>query len=64
MIYETLAIFLLTILGLIITKKHKYIITEFQKLYKYNLLIIKSFKIDRQSNIKLIYKKFLIYTSH
>ena len=57
MIYETLAIFLLTILGLIITKKHKYIITEFQKLYKYNLLIIKSFKIDRQSNIKLIYKK-------
>lgn len=57
MIYETLAIFLLTIFGLIITKKYKYIITEFQKLYKYNLLIIKSFKIDRQSNIKLIYKK-------
>lgn len=57
MIYEILTIFFLILAGLIITKKYKYILAEFQKLYKYNILIIKSFKFDSKTNIKLIYKK-------
>ena len=42
MIYEILTIFFLIIVGLIITKKYKNILAEFQKIYKYNLLFIKS----------------------
>ena len=57
MIYEILTIFFLIIVGLVLTKKYKNILTEFQKIYKYNLLIIKSFKLDKENNIKLIYKK-------
>ena len=58
MIYEILTIFLI-IVSLVIIKKYKNIFAEFQSIYKYNLLIIKSFKLDK--NIKLIYKKYLIY---
>ena len=57
MIYEILTIFFLIIVSLVIIKKYKNILAEFQKIYKYNLLIIKSFKLDKENNIKLIYKK-------
>ena len=57
MIYEILTIFFLIIVSLVIIKKYKNIFAEFQSIYKYNLLIIKSFKLDKENNIKLIYKK-------